>query len=176
MGRELTIALVALAISLAVNVFAIGFFSGRLIVDRHDGPPPGPPIEAGAGIEQLNRPLGVMRNVQALSPRYRAQFRSAISQSLPEVRERRIESMRLRDELAILVHADDWDQDAVREKLATLNAVEAEQRAILHDAFVTAVAALPPEERKRFVNARGRGERSDRMRDRMRRRRDDAAE
>lgn len=162
MGRGIVIALVA---SLALNVFAVGFIAGRvLVVDHHR-----PPIAHFDGGGPRGGPFALMRNADVLPPDSRRAFREAFRSELSGMRESHREMRRLRGELNTLFAAEEWDEAAVRAKLEEIDAVSERQRAAMSNAFVKALGALPADQRQALMKAaeERRGERRRRFRERM---------
>ncbi len=159
MGRGLIIILIA---SLALNVFAVGFFSGRVI--SNDGPPQH--LGPGQGA-RLGHPLALMNYARELPPEIRDDFRRKIREKLPALREEHRNTQMLRRELASLIAADEWDRDAVAAKFAEIKVVEDLKRDVFTAAFVEALETLPAEERRKLIEATGkRGMKRHRLRDR----------
>ena len=166
MGRGLMIVLVA---SLGLNIFAVGFLSGRVLNDERAGPPGPPP---GRGAEQSFR---LMHYTDALPHERREEFRKAFRTQLPAIRDDFQEMRRLRVELSALLGADEFDRTAVEAKFDALHAIQERQQAAFGNAFLDAFETLTPEEREMLKDAahdrrgktrRGhRGEHRKRMRD-----------
>ncbi|MEM9617558.1 MAG: periplasmic heavy metal sensor [Pseudomonadota bacterium] len=155
MGRGLMIALVA---SLGLNIFAVGFLSGRVLND----PPAGPP-QRGPGGEQSFR---LMHYADALPPERRAEFREAFRAQLPAMRDDFREMRRLRMELSALLGAEEFDRAAVAAKFDAIQDVRDQQQAAFGEAFLDAFETLTPEERQMLREAaesrRGKGRRGHR--------------
>lgn len=140
MGRGLIIALVA---SVALNVFAVGFFSGRVLNDK--GPFTGPPPqehEAGPPI-----PFRMMHIADALPPERRDEFRKAFRAKLPAMRDHFREMKELGNELSGLLAAENWDRASIEAKHAELNDLRDRQADAFMEAFLDAYETLTPEER-----------------------------
>ena len=160
MSRGLIIALV---LSAALNVFFIGHVTGRAFSPHHgSGHWGGPP-------RSLDTTFGVMRHTEGLPPEVREKFRDQIRAHLPEMREHFQQRRREHDELHALLIADEWNPDAVLQKLNEIDGARSEQRAKMSEAFVSAFGELTPEQRKMLVekakeHRKGRRERSRRHR------------
>lgn len=156
MGRGL---IVLLILSLAVNVFAVGFISGRVISGGNQPPPP--QIQTGGA--NLQGPMRLMRFAETLPSDLRVAFREKIRAQLPVVREEQRDVRRLRGELANQIAEDEWDRAAVEAIAIEIAEAETRQRAALYTAFIDAFETLPAEERKRFIELEKR-RRLDRLR------------
>lgn len=143
MGRGLIIILIA---SLALNVFAFGFFSGRVI--SKDGPPARQVLEQRA---RMDNPFALMHYASELPPGIRDDFRGKIRGKLPVLRERHQKTQKLRGELALLIAAEDWDRAAVTEKFEEIKTEQDRQREVFNAAFIDAVETLPAAERKKLI-------------------------
>lgn len=143
MGRGLIIALI---LSLAVNVFAVGFIAGRLISEEK----PAPQAQANnkGGLES---PLRMMRYAETLPPEIRDDFREKIREQLPTLRRQQREVRRIRGEIVDLLAADEWDRDAVMLKAAEMAQAQERQRQALYAAFINAFEMLPAEDRKQLT-------------------------
>lgn len=151
MGRGLAITLGAvLFLSLALNVFAFGFFSGRMLAG-FKGPPPRPAIEERGPRGGFEDPFRIMRYAEDLSPELRDRFRESFREQLPEMREAHGEMRALREELSVLMSAEDWSDSAIDAKLAEIRAVEDGQREAFTKAFLDVFKALPADERKALI-------------------------
>jgi uncharacterized membrane protein len=151
MGRGLAITLGAvLFLSLAFNVFAFGFFSGRMLAG-FNGPPPRPAIEERAPRLAFEDPFRIMRYAEELSPELRDEFRASFREQLPQMREAHGEMRKLREELSVLMTADEWDDAAIDAKLGEIRAVENGQQAAFTEAFVEVFKSLPAAERKALI-------------------------
>lgn len=148
MGRGLIIILIA---SLALNVFAVGFFSGRVI--SKDGPPPRQVHDQRA---RMDNPFALMHYAGELPPGIRDDFRNKIRGKLPVLRERHQNTQKLREELALLIAAEDWDRAAVTAKFEEIKAEQDRQREVFNAAFIDAVETLPAAERKKLMETVGK--------------------
>ena len=160
MGRGLIVLLFA---SLALNIFAIGFFSGRAIID--DRKPPMAGREHGTPVDS---PFVLMKFSRNLPPDARDAFRSKIRGKLPTLRERHRDTQDLQKELAALIAADEFDRDAVAAKFSEIKSVHVNQRDAFNAAFIDALATLSAEERRVLVETakEERGKRRRNFRDR----------
>lgn len=142
MGRGLIIALVA---SLALNIFGIGFISGRMLnepeVKAEGFPKPGGP----GGREPSFR---MMHYADALPPERREEFREAFREKLPAMRDGFREMRTLRMEMSELLGAEEFDRDAVEAKFQELHELQQAQHTAFSAAFLDAFETLTPEERQ----------------------------
>lgn len=138
MGRGVMIALIA---SLGLNIFAVGFLSGRVLNDEHGGPPMPPP---GRGGEQSFR---LMHYADALPGERRREFRSAFRTQLPIMRDGFEEMRRLRRELTMILGAEEFDRAAAAAKFEEIEQLRNRQQAAFGKAFLDAFETLTPEER-----------------------------
>ncbi len=145
MGRGV---IIGLTLSIALNVFAVGFISGRIISD--DKTPP--PISMGRG----DSPFGLMRHASVLPPESREAFRDIVRAELPSMRDRRRQTHVMRRELAELIAAPEFDREAVKAKMTELDALQSGQRSAFNDAFVNALATLSAEDRRLLVEQAGK--------------------
>ncbi len=147
MGRGLIIILV---VSLALNVFAAGFFSGRVISKE------GPPLrQAQEQRMRIDSPFALMNYAGELPPEIRDDFRGQIRGKLPVLRRQHQDTQKLRRELADLIAADEWDRDAVMAKSEEIKAAQDRQREVFNAAFIDAIETLPAAERKKLIEKAG---------------------
>ena len=146
MGRGL---IVLLVVSLGLNIFALGHFSGRLIAGNK--PPSREHIERGHR-GKFSDPFHVMRYADELSPELRQRFRAEIKNELPSLREHHSEMRQLRRELGALMSADEWDGDAVAAKLNEISETQDRQRDAFNRAFMSAFETLPADQRKLLID------------------------
>jgi len=148
--------------SLALNVFAVGFFSGRVI--SHDGQPP----HAGPGqVGRMDNPFALMHYARDFPPEIRRDFRGEIRNKLPALREQHRKTQMLRQELAALIGAEVWDRDAVTAKFEEIKAAQDLQHDEFGAAFIDALETLPAAERRKLMeNSNKRDMRRRRPRDR----------
>lgn len=150
MGRGIIIAL--LVVSLGLNVFALGHFSGRMIGGHRA--PPGIEQDSGPGLED---PFRILRYAGDLSPELRDTVRDAFRSQLPQIRDEHKTTRLLRRQLSDLMAADAWDGAAVEAKLAEIRASQNRQQDALTAAFITAFEKLSPAERKALIEAARQG-------------------
>lgn len=142
MNRSLIIILIA---SLALNIFAGGFFIGRLIAPQ----PALPVVAEGPGeMRGPDNPYRMMRYAGALPSQSREAFRAAFRLQLPELREHHAETRRLRLELSGLMQAEELDREQIAAKLAEIAAAQKLQRDAFNTAYVDAFGRLSLEERQ----------------------------
>ncbi len=134
--------LAALALSVIVNVFAIGFISGRLLT--HGGPP-------APGLERIGGGAGggmrMLRHTDVLPEERREAFREALRAGMPAMREQRREIRRLRRAYNEALVADPWDRATVEKARSDLQAEQTRQHKMIGDAMINAFEQLTPEER-----------------------------
>lgn len=159
MGRGLIIALVA---SLALNIFGIGFISGR-ILNEPSAKVEGPSKPGGPGGRMPS--FRMMHYADALPPERREEFREAFREKLPAMRDGFQDMRRLRMEMAELLGAEEFDREAVEAKFQELHALQQAQHDAFSAAFLDAFETLTPEERQMLREA------SEERRNRHRRRR-----
>ncbi|MEM9496269.1 MAG: periplasmic heavy metal sensor [Pseudomonadota bacterium] len=160
MGRGVIIALV---VSLALNVFAVGFLSGRIVTKPADAP--GASRMAGQSREHPGR---FMRYARDLSPEARETFRAALRENLPDMRARHGEVRRLKRAFFETMRADPWDRAAIEAARKELEEAMAVNRALANEAFIESVEVLSPEERAKLLTHRPRGRRGDHHRGKRR--------
>ncbi len=164
MGR---IGLIALAVSLAANVFLGGFVAGRLL---------GLSDTEKSG--ELSTTRFTKRDVpgdpREMSPAAREAFRKAYLDRRGELAQGRQESRMARRAFLESVSAAEWDRAAVEMALADIMTIERKRETARSALLVDALENMPVEERRAWV-ARSADRFSDgRFRDRYRRGRDDA--
>jgi len=155
MGRGL---IVALIVSVAINVFAIGFLSGKQI-----GGGAKPAEVARPDMHGVEIPFGFMRDVQSLPPQVRRKFRGKIREHIPAMRAHAVELRQSRRVLNDALTAKDWDRAAVEKALERMHAAQSRQRAVISAAFINAFETLSREERDALIEhareRRGKGRR-----------------
>jgi len=157
MGRGITIALL---LSLALNVFAVGFLSGRVITSGPRAPEPAP-IHHGA-----DHPMGIMRHAKDLPPESRETFRKAIRADIPKLRAHQREMRKLQRAYYATLRAEEWDRAAVETAQNNLQEARDQGRALIDNAFLDALESLEPEKRILLLEraAADRGQRVERRR------------
>lgn len=143
MGRGL---IVALVLSLALNVFAAGFITARI------AGPHGPPPRHEEG-RSFDNPFRLMRHAEALPPGSREAFRAAIEEKLPALRAQHEEMRRLRRELWEEMSGDSWDRAALETRMEEIRQTQARQREAFDAAFLAAFETLSPEDRQTLIKA-----------------------
>ncbi len=148
MGRGVTIALAA---SLAANVFFGGFVAGRLTtgdtIERDFGGP-GAPRRAGGG--PPSRALG---QALSLSDNARAAVREAIRPDMGEIRRDRRRSLELRRAVRDALSAEPFDREEARAALQEMMEFHSSREERRTDLLLTVFESLPPDERKEIVAA-----------------------
>lgn len=136
---------VALLVSLGLNVFLGGIFAGRLF-----SPAPGKPAATGEAGEQ--RP--VRRLIAALTvgldDAERETFMTTIAGREAEMRRAAIEVRLARREALARIHATPFDRHALDDALATLRQKQTALQLALQMAIADAVEKLPDDARKRI--------------------------
>lgn len=158
MGRGL---MIALAASLACNVFLGGFVAGRLL----GKPPHGPPPERGM-IEMR----GMMGAPGILSEEGREVFAAVFAERRDALRQSRRAAREARRAMAESLNKQPWDQAAVDQAIAAFHQAQDDHRTMQTDLFVEAYQKLSAEDRKALTEhqSRRRGRRG-RFKDRQNR-------
>lgn len=143
MGRGLMIALGA---SLALNFFGAGFLLSNGLHPK--SPPP-----AGAGSPRgFDGTGGLARSARYLPAESRAAFRREIRKGLPHMRDQFGELHKQRQELNVLLQAEEFDAAAVAAKLEELRAVREAQHQAFDDAFVRALEVISAKDRQILID------------------------
>ncbi|MEM8936863.1 MAG: periplasmic heavy metal sensor [Pseudomonadota bacterium] len=159
MSRTLTI---IFALSILLNVFAVGLFSGRFLggtvfsdhskrevaaSERHFGGP--------------DNPFQLIRLASALPEDTRRAFRGELKAHLKDMRKGQKDLWRIRNAVAEQLTTEEWDRAALEALLDELDAAEQSQRAVFHDVFLNALETLTPDQRMLLFEMarehRGRG-------------------
>lgn len=144
MGRGIVI---ALAISVMLNVFAIGFLSGRVISGGDRSPPP-VANELGAG-----HPMAAFRMASRLPDEARRSFRRELRENLPTVRQAHRKLRDKRRAYADALASDPWDPDSIRQAQADMRAAQDERQQILDAALLKAFGVLEEDDRAILLSA-----------------------
>lgn len=151
MGRGLAIALGALLlVSVGLNVFALGHVSGRMLAGH---PPAKVNFADGGPRGGFHDPFRIVREAEELSPELGKRFRESFREQLPQMRETHEKMRTLREEIAALMSADEWDAAAIAAKLDEIRAVEDSQQKAFSDGFLDVFSSLPAAERKALIEA-----------------------
>jgi uncharacterized membrane protein len=138
--------LIALIVSLAVNLFLLGGLAGAALMGgRPHGPPPGP-----AG------PPRLLAIGEHLPPERREAWRTAVRQAGQTAGPKLMESRRRRQEAWRALGRDPADPQAALAGLASARALELEARGEMDQAVARFVATLPLEERRAVAETLGR--------------------
>ncbi|MDP1616079.1 periplasmic heavy metal sensor [Phenylobacterium sp.] len=143
--RNLTI---ALFVSLAVNLFAIGAVVGGLVIGtrmaegRESAMRPGPPP--------------FFQAAESLSPERQDAYRQTIRGEAGQVRRKLTEAGRVRREAWSNLGDEPFDPAAVRRDLARAQAIEAEARSAVEGRVVDFAGELSLQERQAFAEALAR--------------------
>lgn len=177
MGRGV---IIALAISVALNVFAVGHLTGRMLshggVFKHPHGPQLPPPELN--MRTADNPFQLMHYIADLPSERRELFREKIREQLPEMRRLHRDNRAVREEIIAMMGAGEWDRAAIEAKLLEIEGAQSLQRAAFTKSFLDALETLTPEERKQLAaeaemrRAERKGMRGKRWREERRRMRD----
>ena len=147
MGRGL---MIALAASLAANVFLGGFAVGRLVGadpepphERADGPPPRAHGPRGGG--------DLLVEAASLSPEMRSALKTAARDRRGDFLRSRQENRRLRDQLAKALAADPFDRAEAEAALIALFEFNQAQQSARTGLLLDVFAELPAEERRALM-------------------------
>ena len=165
MGRGLTILLIA---SVLLNIFGVGFISGRML----DHEPRRPPEIMRSGGH--TSPFRLMRHAEELPPEKRDAFRGVIKAGLPSARESHESVKRLQGELSQLFASDELDRDAISVKMTEIRNEQARQREVFDIILVEAMDTLTAQERRLMIKAAN--ERRQKFRERRGRKRHHGSE
>ncbi|MHA7873572.1 MAG: periplasmic heavy metal sensor, partial [Hyphococcus sp.] len=129
--------------SLGLNIFAVGFLSGRVLGEKP--PPLPPPAIADAGAREPS--MRLLHYADALPPERRAVFREAFRERLPEMRGDFRDMRRLRRQMAAQLGAESFDRAALETTMDEIHALRSRQQHAFSEAFLDAFEELTPEER-----------------------------
>lgn len=158
--RKLT---VALFISLAVNLFAIGAVVGGLVI--------GVRMTEGRQMAMRPGPPPIFAAAESLPEARQDAYRQALRAEAREARQALMQASQARREAWAGLAGDPYDPAAVQRDLAAAQAIEAQARSVLETRIVTFAQDLTLEERQALAAAlsrpprrqrEGRGEYSDR--------------
>jgi uncharacterized membrane protein len=133
--------IIALALSLAANVFLGGFVAGRMVGPRFHGPPP-------ALSDDL---MAISR--EALPPQALKELRRTMLAQRDTFREIRRENAGIRLAFIEAISAEEFDRAKADAAAARIAAAEGERRARAAAMLVEVAAKLSPEDRKAFAQA-----------------------
>lgn len=160
--RKLTI---ALFVSLAVNLFAIGAVVGGLVI--------GVRMTEGRQMAMRTGPPPIFTAANSLPEARQDAYRQALRAEAGEARRTLVQASQARREAWGQLAKDSYDPAAVQLGLAEAQAIEAQARSVLEARVVTFAKDLTLEERQALAAAlsrpprhlrEGRGERGDRTR------------
>jgi len=136
--------LIALIVSLAVNIFVLGGLAGAVLMGLrpHGGPPPGPPRLAAM--------------TENLSPEHRDAWLATLKQTAGDAGPKLRQARSLRREAWRSLMADKPDAQAALASLDQSRLLEQQARSEMDRAVVTFAATLPPEERRKLGEALSR--------------------
>ena len=140
MGRGITI---LLAISLGLNFFMAGYLVS-------DWLKPGPPPVA-SGFKGFDHPRGLVRMSEALPPDRRRAFRQSFREGLPNMRAHHRDMRALRDEMRVLLKAEEFDSVAAAAKMAEMRDARARQHEAFDEALLSAISVLSADERQAMI-------------------------
>ena len=142
MGRPLIIALV---VSVILNIFAVGFISGRALTPKSH--PPRPP-----GLEMsMGDPRRYFRHTEVLAPDQRDAFRAALRSEMMVVRENRRVVHDKRRAYAQALRAEPWDRAAIEQAQGELSQAQAVLFQSISAAMLNAFDVLEPEARAQLI-------------------------
>ena len=140
--RNMTI---ALFVSLALNLFAIGAIVGGLVVGARFSEGRGPMMRPG--------PPPFREAAQTLPPARQEAFHRALRGETFEVRRKLMAASEARRAAWAQLGADPYDPTAVRRALARAQAIEMEARTLVEGRVVDFAGELSAEERDRLAGA-----------------------
>ncbi len=151
--RNLTI---ALFVSLAVNLFAIGAVVGGLVIGTR----------MAQGRESVMRPgpPPFFQAAESLSPERQEAYRQTIRGEAGQVRRKLMQAGQARREAWSDLGEEPFDATAVRRDLARAQAIEAEARSAVEGRVVEFASELSLQERQAFAEALARPPSRDRRR------------
>ncbi len=141
MGRGL---IIAFTISLALNLFGVGFISARFLSDNK------PPLIQNAP-RRFDNPFQLMRYADALPAESRTAFRAAIEAKLPSLRTESKEMIRLRRNFMQKMSQDSLDRDEFEKQAAAIRASQTRQLELFDEAVQAAFETLSAEERRILI-------------------------
>lgn len=136
-GRPATGLVIALVVSLAVNLFGGGVWLGRELRPLS----PSPPALAGQGMPAL---------LAGIPPEARRLVRQQISANRPEVRERLRDLREARGAAFAVAREPEADRVALEAALARLRQRTEAAQALVHRFLIEALLAVPGDERARW--------------------------
>ncbi|MFQ5562978.1 MAG: periplasmic heavy metal sensor [Parvularculaceae bacterium] len=157
MGRGVTIALL---VSLALNIFAVGFIGGRFVGDRTAPPPPHERMRSAG-------PAAFWSGGEGLPPEDRDAFIAVFREHHEELRTLNEDIHRARLAFSAALGAPQWDRAAVERAHSELKAAEARRDSLMSVLFLDAMETLPAEQRRILAE---RSERSHHRKRKLRRR------
>ena len=152
-----------LFVSLGLNLFLIGMMAGgwthhppfRSMLFAHGGPdhPGGPGPGPGAARGGGPSGLAFREAVHALPEADRAVFEESVSALRPELNKAQQDLRKTRQRLGDILRADQFDQAAFIDTLASVRQKQDTVLAMLHKSAAESIAKLSAESRKRFADA-----------------------
>lgn len=142
MGRGV---IILLAVSLGLNCLVAGYF----LNDALDGK--GKPPHAAAEFRGFDNPRSLVGVANALPPESRRQFRAAFRPHVAMMRDNHRQVRALRQEMRVLVEAEEWDSAAVASKMEEIRVARTRQQEEFDKAFVAAISTLSAEDRQRMI-------------------------
>lgn len=153
--------IIALGLSIAVNIFAVGHLSGRAISTGRDHPRP---IDRGMG--GVPSPFALMREAESLPPDVRDAFRARIRETLPNMRDQARALYREREAMGAVLAAPEFDRAKAEQSLARMQEIRARQNEAIGKTLLDALESLSADDRKllveRYRNRSGRHRRGHR--------------
>ncbi|MEO0878663.1 MAG: periplasmic heavy metal sensor [Pseudomonadota bacterium] len=156
MGRGV---IILLAVSLAANVFAGGFFVGRIVAEKPavvDAKPPKSP-ERDHERRSMRRLLrgenDGFGNLAVAAPETRAVFRDVFIEAREEARLMQREVRAARSALREALAKEPWDRAAVGAAATDVAAAQQRQRDFYAEKLIDAFQSLTPEQRATLLQA-----------------------
>jgi uncharacterized membrane protein len=138
--------IIALIVSVAVNLFVVGGVAGAalMLFRMHAGPPPGPP----------HPPMFAMAEDvgSQLAPEHREQWMTTLKDAAANAGPRLRQSHDLRREAWNRLAADPVDMQAVMAELTQARELESQARGDIDRTVVTFAGGLPADERKKVAD------------------------
>ena len=141
--RSITVLAGALALSLAVNLFLVGVFAGRVSFQRPFETPP------------LASLAAMFLRYQTLPRSERAPFRATILRHAGELRATQQALRAAQSQAVAALQATPYDRARMQQAFATVREATQARQAALHAALVDAIGTLPPDARSAIAGASG---------------------
>lgn len=141
-GRPATAILVALVLSVCLNVFVAGVVIGRVSAGGR------PPLAQGGG-------GGFERFIATVPEEARPVVRQTLREHRPRIQERFLALRNARQDVAAIVGAEPFDRPAFEAAMATVRTRSKEMEAEMHGVIAEALAQLPAELRAQMAERWG---------------------